>query len=172
MEDPSGNRGVFPFDTDTASGVVSPKARKWGYPFRSTAEHSLGTEGVNMRKLIASLATVCVVASLSGAALGGVAHAEGSGQNVIVGTPSGDFLTGTSGNDAIFGRQGADWIWGGKGRDELYGGRGRDQLRSADGRADAVYGGPGKHDQCVVDQRDFVRGCEQVTVLKVHGDDD
>ena len=52
---------------------------------------------------------------------------------------------------------------GGKGKDIFNGGPGDDTIRAADGIAESVDCGTGKHDKATVDKKDTVKGCEQVT---------
>jgi hypothetical protein len=94
----------------------------------------------------------------------------GACENVIKGTSGADRLRGTSGSDRIRGRGGPDKLKGKGGDDCLIGGGGRDKhlggpgddLIRARGRArDVVRCGPGD-DVATVDDRDRVRGCEEV----------
>lgn len=69
-----------------------------------------------------------------------------------------DTIYGKGGNDRIF----ADLF--GADRDLLYGGPGGDRLDAQDGDGrDRLYGGPG-FDVCYVDEGDFYRDCEEVSL--------
>ena len=59
-------------------------------------------------------------------ALGGVALANGRGNDTIYWSRHRDVLDGGRGDDILYGRRGADVLRGGPGADVLFGGRGRD----------------------------------------------
>jgi len=93
-------------------------------------------------------------------------------RDILAGTPGpdricalggGDYVHAAGERDVILGMAGGDTLVGGGGRDILKGGGGGDKLFAIDQRAgnDVVYGGPGD-DQCFVDRRDRVHGCEHV----------
>jgi Ca2+-binding RTX toxin-like protein len=76
---------------------------------------------------------------------------NGSGFNLILGTPGNDWLTGTSGvdviigfagNDTLSGSGGNDVLLGGDGNDLLFGEAGNDQINGGDGN-DRIDGGAG-----------------------------
>jgi Ca2+-binding RTX toxin-like protein len=67
---------------------------------------------------------------------------NGSGFNLILGTPGNDWLTGTSGVDVIIGFAGNDTLSGSRGNDVLLGGDGNDLLLGEAGN-DQINGGDG-----------------------------
>lgn len=75
-----------------------------------------------------------------------------AGDDVILGTPSGDVIDGLGGNDLICGEDGNDEITGGPGNDHIFGGRGKDDITGGAGDdilvgengADELNGGKGK----------------------------
>ncbi len=99
-----------------------------------------------------------------------VIDADG-GDDQLWGGNGRDHLIGGEGNDRLYGGLKADALSGGAGDDQLYPGSGRDRVRAGagndfvsarDGSRDAIDCGPGV-DRVVADQRDVVRGCEQVS---------
>ena len=98
-------------------------------------------------------------------------QAGGPENDRLKGTAAGDALRGRGGDDRLSGRRardclyggaGSDRLRGGKGKDRLSGGHGSDRILAADGRADWVHCGRGKHDRAAVDAADRVSGCERV----------
>ncbi|PLS87220.1 MAG: hypothetical protein CYG60_03070 [Actinobacteria bacterium] len=93
--------------------------------------------------------TISLVASVASAVLiaGGVALAatlQGTGgDDVLVGTTSGDVMIPYGGNDTVYGGEGNDDVRHSFGDDAIKGGPGNDTLRGGRG-SDAIYGGPGK----------------------------
>jgi thrombospondin type 3 repeat protein/hemolysin type calcium-binding protein len=86
-----------------------------------------------------------------------------AGNDTILGLAANDKLFGDAGNDTLNGGKGNDVLVGGKGRDVFKGGPGDDTIKAADGVAESVDCGPGRHDEAIVDKQDTVKGCEQVT---------
>jgi hypothetical protein len=93
-------------------------------------------------------------------------------RDILAGTPGpdricalggGDYVHAGGKRDVVFGMAGGDTLVAGGGRDTLKGGSGRDKLFAIDQHKgnDVIYGGPGD-DQCFIDRRDQVHGCEHV----------
>jgi hypothetical protein len=90
----------------------------------------------------------------------GTAPAPGPAPACTRGTRRGERLTGTAGDDCLAGGRGDDRITAGAGDDRVAGGPGDDRVKAGPG-ADLVDCGPGE-DVARVDERDEVRGCEDV----------
>jgi Ca2+-binding RTX toxin-like protein len=88
----------------------------------------------------------------------------GTGNDIIIGTPSDDTIQGRAGDDCIFGMGGADNIRGDGGNDVIYGGLGDDRLSGnpdsdtlfGDAGNDVLDGGNGIGDVCHSDSDDSV----------------
>jgi hypothetical protein len=68
---------------------------------------------------------------------------SGRGNDVITGSPFGDFIVGAAGNDVINSGDGDDTVFGGAGKDALNGGAGNDSLSGQGGTGDSLTGGAG-----------------------------
>lgn len=68
---------------------------------------------------------------------------SGRGNDVITGSPFGDFIVGAAGNDVINAGDGDDTVFGGAGKDALNGGTGNDSLSGQGGTGDSLTGGAG-----------------------------
>src|SRR3954451_15941500 len=75
----------------------------------------------------------------------------GSGDDVLISGPAGDFLNGQAGNDTLV---------GGGGGDTLYGSDGNDRINAADGGYDDLRCGFG-NDRIVIDRVDTYLACER-----------
>lgn len=87
----------------------------------------------------------------------------GAGDDLVRGNAGDDLVDGGSGNDLVIGGDGNDYVTGYIGNDTLYGGGGDDYIYAADDTFDRVSGGPG-YDVCVVDEGDYMTGCEEVYI--------
>lgn len=84
------------------------------------------------------------------------------GDDCVRGHEGADVIRGDGGDDKLHGGRGPDEITDGPGRDFASGGHGNDTIRSRDGDRDTVRCGRG-NDTAVTDNRDQVRGCEDVS---------
>ena len=85
------------------------------------------------------------------------------GADTLNGGLGGDTLIAGPGADTLNGGAGPDKLKGGKGKDVFEGGKGNDVVSAADGKRETVRCGKGKGDRAVADEKDTVKGCEQVT---------
>ena len=73
--------------------------------------------------------------------------AGGRGDDLLLGTATGDHLRGAKGDDQLLGREGRDLLIGYGGRDQLDGGDGRDRMRGGPGNDRLLGGHDGKRDR-------------------------
>ncbi|MDX6587150.1 MAG: hypothetical protein QOI31_1623 [Solirubrobacterales bacterium] len=85
-----------------------------------------------------------------------------AGDDKLRGKGGDDCIGGGGGGDSAGGGEGNDKVRGGPGRDRLSGGTGDDLMRASDKARDVVRCGPGD-DQAIVNARDKVKACEEVT---------
>lgn len=80
---------------------------------------------------------------------------------LVTGSTGDDLLRGHSGFDDLSGGGNDDTLVPGGGRDRVRGGAGKDLVKAAGGGKDNVKCGAGR-DKAIVDERDDVRGCEDL----------
>ncbi|MEA2526978.1 MAG: cell wall-associated protease, partial [Thermomicrobiales bacterium] len=85
-----------------------------------------------------------------------------AGDDKLRGKGGDDCIGGGGGGDSAGGGEGNDKVRGGPGRDRLSGGTGDDLMRASDKARDVVRCGPGD-DKAIVNARDKVKACEEVT---------
>jgi hypothetical protein len=83
------------------------------------------------------------------------------GRDLVRGGARGDMLDGGLGNDRLIGSAGLDMLEGGPGADRLE--AREDRSAGEQPKKDRVDCGAGRRDRAIVDRRDRVTRCEQVT---------